>query len=535
MAVCAALTGLLALRVWRAGGNVAGQTALVVAALLAVPACQAALAPGAAVRPVARVFVAAALGLSIAALASRGPVLPRAARGLAAAAALASLHALYQWIWGLDRLRDQVLADPRVPDREIVLGRLEHGRAFAGFSTPAALGGLLVISLPLTVVLAVGARGRARWAWAGLGFLQVAGLLTSSSATAVAALLGALLAGAGARAGRGARRPAWAALGAACLLLVALVALRGDEVLSHSHPNSPWRLRAGNFTAAWSMAADHPWGGVGPGGFAEVYPAYRRAGDNETDHAHNLPLELAAELGWPAGAGVTLLFAWVFAAPALRRSGRKDPLRRAAALGLLAFVLQNVADFNAFLPSLLWIAALLRGTLADGPADEPSGTGPERSVAGASLAVALTACIVCGASGFAADARYAARLAASTGDRAGAESLASRAARWAPWDPEAALALARAAAQNPPLHQTGQPRRVVVLERAESAVRLSPVRAGARATRAEARLALGDLPGALADMELAARLRPGHEPHRRDRDRLRSLMLERIEGARAAP
>ena len=53
------------------------------------------------------------------------------------------------------------------------------------------------------------------------------------------------------------------------------------------------------------MYLDHPWRGTGPGGFAERFASYREPGDNETRHAHNLPLEFAAELGtagWLVGA-----------------------------------------------------------------------------------------------------------------------------------------------------------------------------------------------------------------------------------------
>ena len=60
-------------------------------------------------------------------------------------------------------------------------------------------------------------------------------------------------------------------------------------------------IRAESARAAFEIARDHPLAGVGPGGFAEAFPQYRRAGDDESRHAFNLPAELAAEWAFLPG------------------------------------------------------------------------------------------------------------------------------------------------------------------------------------------------------------------------------------------
>jgi hypothetical protein len=510
MAGCAALIalGVLACRDEASRGT-ALWPAVVWTAVLAIPVARAACAPGAAVEPAALAVLALGAGLLAAGQPAERSAL-QALRALVLASGCVAAHALYQRAWGLAHLAQAFRERVDVPDHRAVVARLESARAFGAFATPAALGGFLALTLPITVALAFASRGRRRAAWTGLALLEIAGLLAAASATAAGALaLATLLA---ALAWLGGRRRLVVAAFASIVLVAGVAVQRGGIVVRWDDPAGPWKLRSGNWRAAWEMAADHPWLGVGPGGFAELYPAYRRPGDNETRHAHDLPLELAAELGWPAAAGVTGMFFWVFIGPLFLERRAGPPWRRGVAVALAAFALQNLADFTAFMPSLLWIAALLRGLMAHRTADLPV---PERTrhgsiLAGAGIAGILLAAGVAAAAGLAWNARTAARTAAFAGETGRARELAERAARLAPWNPESALASAAAALQ---AGDAGP-----ALGRAERAVRLSPVRPAARATRARARLATGDLPGAYADLQEAARLYPMAGEYARARD-----------------
>jgi hypothetical protein len=513
----AALLLLLAALHWRAaGGRVTAQASLATCLGGGMALAWTGQAPSAAVEPLAIGALAAVAGLALAS-ADGGPRLARALiLALLAAATGVALFALWQALGGLERWGAAVAADPSFPDRAAALARLSAGRAFAGFATPAALGGFLCLALPVAVSHMRSGTLAARRVAAAVSLLLAGALLASASATAVAALLAAVL-WAGLLWHGGRRR--WLAPGLLVLLLLmaGVVALRGGRVTDPGVEDGPWRLRAGNLRAAAAIAADHPWSGVGPGAFAEVYPSYRRAGDNETRHAHHLPVELVAEWGWPAGLALGLMFFALFVGP-LWTERAAPPWRRGLAVGLAAFALQNLADFTAFLPSLLWTAALLRGLL-QGPASPlPPAVSATRALAGANLAAAATAAVALALGGLAADARVEARAAAFDGDRRAALTAAERAAGLAPWDPDAALLAARLS-----VDLGGSD----ALARAERAVSLAPIRATAREARARARLSVGDAPGAYADLREATRLHPVHAGYRAARDDLGARLARR--------
>ena len=522
MAGCATLIAVLALIGWRrSGASLSGQATLLVIAAVALPLTWVALAPAAAVEPLAVGLLAGAAGLGVAGADLGHRHRRLVATVLAVVAVWVAVHALYQWAWGLDRLADVVHNDPAFPDREAILVRLGRGRPFASFATPAALGGFLILALPVTVALAWAARGTARVAWVAAAACQVGALLAAASATATAALFGSVLLAAWAWSG--ARRTLAVVGLASIILLGTVVLLRGERLTDLSDREGPWRLRAGNFRAAWSMVSDRPWTGVGPGGFSEAYPSYRRAGDNETRHAHNLPLELAAETGWPVGTALSLLFFGLFLHPLWRERGG-TAWQRGLALGLAAFALQNLADFSAFMPSLLWTAAVLRGALTRPDTVDRAVAAPSRLLTASSLTIVLLAASLAGLSGLSSNARIAARSAAFAAEPARALELASQAAGLAPWDADASLLLARITADLAGERAADDTGLELALERADRAVALSPVRPSARELRSRIRLSAGDPLGAYADLCEAARLYPLHDGYAAARDRLRESL-----------
>ena len=193
MAGCAALIALVSLLQCRAGSWSRGvaQTLLSVGFALGVLGMRIALAPGAAVEPLTVFVLAAAAGIAAAGLRGGDSARRQGVIALSSAAVVVSLHAMYQKFWGFERLMQSVGAETDLPDRAAVLAKLEGGRSFAGFITPAGLGGFLLLSLPLTVSLGLEQRGARRTAWFAAAALQVAAFLAAASATAAGALLGA--------------------------------------------------------------------------------------------------------------------------------------------------------------------------------------------------------------------------------------------------------------------------------------------------------------------------------------------------------
>lgn len=513
LAACALLGALLVLVTWRDPKPAAGQAALLVLLALAWPVSLAATAPGAAVEPLVILFLAGVLGLH-----ATAPNRP-AAGVLAAAGVVVSLHALAQSFGGLDALARWVEGAAAVPDRDLVLARLREGRAFGTFATPAALGGYLAMALPATLGLAAGRRGRIRVLLGVAALLEAAGLAATLSLTAIAALAGAGVLFGVAR--PGSRRAVGAGLVVVAMLLAGVVVARREAILDLSRWDSPWRLRAGNFRIALEMIRDHPWLGVGPGGYGEAYGRYRGPGDNEARHVHDLPLELGAEGGVAFGLLGGALFLGLFLGPVLRLGRDAKPWHQGTAVGLAAFALHNLADFTAFFPSILWSAALLRGTLARPPSSEAHPGRQGWRLAGAAVLVGtLGAAVASGGIGLASDARYRCRQAAAEGDLGTTVRLAERACALAPWNPDSRSLLAQALLERAVGRGAGaeDPELRRALDQADRAVASSPVRASAREVRARIRLALGDTPGGFADLVEAARLYPMQDRYARLRD-----------------
>jgi O-antigen ligase len=514
LAVAGALVALAALLTSREVAATPGARAVWIAVPVAVFAARAALAPGAAVEPAAVATLAVVAGL--AAWGARESL-----EGVAPIAAGAVLfvggRALYETLWGLDAWAARVRAMAPGTDAAAVLNRLGQGRPYGGFTTPAALGCFLAIGLPAVVSWSLGRTGRARVLGLACALAGAGGLFATRSMTAMAALAVAI-ALAAARGRISPRVLAGVALVIGGALLAAGLA-RPDAVFVPTSQDSPWRLRAGNIRIALEIARDHPLAGVGPGGYAEAFPGYRRDGDNESRHAHDLPAELVAEWGIPAGLVLAALFFWIFLAPVTAAAAPPKTFASGLSIGLAAFALHNLVDFTAFLPSLLLAAAVLRGLLGGRAAGPLAG----RVLRAAWVGLACFIALVVSGSGLAKDALFDARTAAVDGARAEALRSAGRAAVWAPWDPDPPLFAAEA--------RIDAGDAAASVADAGRAVRRAPTRPSARWARAQARAATGDAAGAFADLVEASRLYPMHADYARQRDQLGEALRKASEAA----
>ncbi len=519
---CAALIALSATLAIASRPAPALYRILLVLAGLSWPLVLASSAPGKAIGFLATWILALAAGFGTARLLTGRRADSWLGGTLALAGALSGLHGLVQRTWSLQRLAAELAHRTDIAYRQEVLDRVLDGRAFGAFSTPAALGGFMALALPVTLVLAWQAEGRKRAILVSAVLLQIGGLVSTASATAMISLAVALaLAGLIGLGSPGAKRMVLAAVLVVLAGGTLVAVLRGAEIMNPAHGNNPLRLRAGNIRIAGEMAADHPWLGVGPGGYGERYPAYRRPTDNESMHVHNLPMELTAEFGITAGSVLTVLFFVLFLGPLARdifRERGAPPWRRAAAVGLAAFAIHNLADFTAYMPSLLWLAALLLGAVVGTRDEEPGirsfGIGP------AALVFVFLAAAVAAAAGLASNARSEALAAEAGSDNAMALHHAGRAAALAPWDPDVRLILCRLYLLNGSLPEA--------TAEAEAAIRLAPFRPAARGARSLVRELAGDLPGAWSDAREAARLYPIDPGYRTRADALGRLVASRV-------
>jgi O-antigen ligase len=447
-------------------------------------------------------------------------LLPQAlalAGGLAAAQAIAQHHWAYPEQAAALRAGGDPAADP-------FLVRLEAGRPAGPFSLPAALAGFLALTIPATLAALRGAAGRRVWraVWVAMLLLQLDALWLTRSiggALALAVSLGCLLV-------PESRKPRVAV--AVAVALAALVAMlfaveRRAEIGAYAG-SDPVSLRLGNWRAAMAMIEDHPLTGVGPGRFGVFYPRYLRPGMNETIHAHNTFLEIAA--CW--GVWTLPVLAWLAlrVLQRLRRTRGAAPapdgeLFRSAALASgTGFLAHNLIDFTFFLPGVALPAALLLGAGTGEPeegSDARTGAPDARrlaaAVCGIVLALALGAHAV--VAGRVAALLDGAQDAARAGKIEAAEALAARASELRRGDPDPWAFMAQSIAANPGVAtEDAGARRERGRGAALHAVRLEPESAILHYTAALHLRAAGDDAGAVIEMERALRLFPSKPLYR---------------------
>ncbi|PPC74968.1 hypothetical protein C4K68_23640 [Pokkaliibacter plantistimulans] len=127
---------------------------------------------------------------------------------------------------------------------------------------------------------------------------------------------------------------------------------------------------------AYQMFLDHPWAGIGAGGFYSSFPAYRQfdVGPAFFDHAHNDYLEFLIERG-VIGTAPLLLFVVLSFYTAIRAMRQRNtPLLRdisfAPIMAIIALGIHSTVDFNLQIPAnaatfltilaLSWVALYTR-------------------------------------------------------------------------------------------------------------------------------------------------------------------------------
>ncbi len=124
---------------------------------------------------------------------------------------------------------------------------------------------------------------------------------------------------------------------------------------------NPVMLRFANWISAWSIFSMHPLG-TGLNTFGVMYPRYMLSGANETQFAHNTPLQLLSELGYLAiAAGVVLILL------AVKHWSKATKLRiterECVVIALAVWCLHNLIDIDFYFGSVGSVGAVLIGVL----------------------------------------------------------------------------------------------------------------------------------------------------------------------------
>jgi O-antigen ligase len=269
-------------------------------------------------------------------------------------------------------------------------GLIATGRAQAGFAQPNVLGFFLVLAIPAAVALSIRGRPVMRAVMALMAVGALWGLMLSLSRTSlVGTALGlALLT----------LIPSFRRVAAVAIAALAIFALANFKALQESQQvavvtkrlatlgqsqvvQSDPRLKIYAKTPA--IIADHPLFGVGAGNYSVAAKRYGVLDPEHQpfDHAHNVPLTFAAELGIP-GLLVFLWFAVALARLAVRAiRARGDPARGPLMLAVCAAMIGSVVistgDYpprtNAIAATFIILVGVLWGLVR---ASEPATTSP---------------------------------------------------------------------------------------------------------------------------------------------------------------
>ncbi|MCI0431434.1 MAG: O-antigen ligase family protein [Rhodospirillales bacterium] len=196
--------------------------------------------------------------------------------------------------------------------------------------------------------------------------ISAALLLTRSRGGVLSAVIVILVMTALLAAGRSARRVRLIFAASAVGLLAAGIGAVGSGVIGRLSPEDveDFGGRAQIWERATAAVIDRPFGG-GLGAFPDFFPAYRDLAlgleFGTLDKAHNLYLELAAELGLPVAGALILGVGWLVARTLLA-SLRLRPGAALAAAGASSLVgVHSLVDFSLQIPAVTATWLLLLG------------------------------------------------------------------------------------------------------------------------------------------------------------------------------
>ncbi len=242
--------------------------------------------------------------------------------------------------------------------------RMYSTRLYGHMFYPNALAGVILLLLPVSLGLLLGQPrgGRLRIALAlGLAVVGLACLYWSGSKAGW--LIAVVLLGAWFLHWPLSNKLKLGLAGAAMVLGLVGFAVKYADYFDRGATSVGARF--GYWRAAAQTAMEEPLLGTGPGTFQLAYKRHRAPDAEPTRLTHNDYLQQASDSGWPGFALYAAFVGWAVWLLARRRMD--DPVRMAARLGLLAWVLQGFVEFGLYIPALAWPAWLMLGWLLAEP------------------------------------------------------------------------------------------------------------------------------------------------------------------------
>jgi len=142
--------------------------------------------------------------------------------------------------------------------------------------------------------------------------------------------------------------------------IIASFGVSGGSIAEHVGGRSE---RSVLWEQAWHMASVHPWLGIGWFGFGaeQVRIAADFGSSTYAEHAHNIILNFAAEMGWPITLLVFVSLTWWFFQACLFTKQTADT--RFASLCLIAVTVHSMVEFPMWYAYILLPVSMLMGML----------------------------------------------------------------------------------------------------------------------------------------------------------------------------
>ena len=273
-----------------------------------------------------------------------------------------SSYGIYAFMWGGTSYILSISAETSEIIRTPVLDASSRPRIMATFAMPGTLWGFLLITLPFHAMLWKHSR-TFTWRHAnplirgGLA-VSVALLLTAGALTRsfgfVAGLLTIVLAWLLMRPGDRRRR-------AVGIAVTALLAVLGTGIYSlRAGGYDPVTLRLQNWFTASEIFATYPFG-AGLNNYAVAYLQHQQLGANESQYAHNTPLQLLSETG-VFGLVAGMLFV-VFLLRYRTRLAQLVHEQKYVVLALVIWIVHNLIDIDLYFASVGAVGIILIGVL----------------------------------------------------------------------------------------------------------------------------------------------------------------------------
>jgi hypothetical protein len=245
-----------------------------------------------------------------------------------------------------------------------ILAKFAKGRVSGTMVYPNALAGLVLLLFPVSVVLAFQSSSQLR-TWIRIGLILITLFLGLTGFFWTGSKLGWLIAIAAGGAClfrlKWPVRLKWLALILFLVLGLSVFAVRFHNYFAAGATSVGARFDY--WHAAGKTTLSYPWFGTGPGTFQRPYAKLKAPNSEMARLTHNDYLQQFSDSGILGGIFYTL---WILIALAMIGQQvwfSKKPMTFAIFLGLTAWFIQGIGEFELYIPALAWTAFTLMGSL----------------------------------------------------------------------------------------------------------------------------------------------------------------------------